>query len=86
MYLNHDLVMTLTCFRERSTWVAYAFEWLKLFFKKKMPFEGKNLQVMAGENNGLRASSAPLLGLFSIISKHVYWYIQQISGECLQDH
>ena len=36
--------------------------------------------------NGLRASYAPLLGLFSIIFKHVYWYIQQISGERLQDH
>ena len=34
------------------------------------------------------ASSAPLLGLFSIILKHVYWYIhvQHISGERLQDH
>ena len=27
-----------------------------------------------------------LQGLFSIIFKHVYWYIQQISGERLQDH
>ena len=33
-----------------------------------------------------RESSAPLLGLFSIICKHVYLYIQQISGERLQDH
>ena len=32
-----------------------------------------------------RESSAPLLGLFSIICKHVYLYIQQISGERLQD-
>ena len=32
------------------------------------------------------ASSASFLGLFSMISKHVYWYIQQTSGECLQDH
>ena len=31
------------------------------------------------------ASSAPLLGLFSTIFKHAYWYIQ-ISGERLQDH
>ena len=40
------------------------------------------------EKNGPRASSAPLLGLFSIIFKHVYWYmyIQQISGERLQGH
>ena len=36
--------------------------------------------------NGPKASSAPILGLFSIIFKHVYWYIQQISGERLQDH
>ena len=33
-----------------------------------------------------RESSAPLLGLFSIICQHVYLYIQQISGERLQDH
>ena len=32
------------------------------------------------------ASSAPLLGLFSIIFKHVYWYIQQLSGELFQDY
>ena len=36
--------------------------------------------------NGPRASSAPLLGLYSIIIKHGYWYIQQSSGERLQDH
>ena len=38
------------------------------------------------KENGPRALSAPLLGLFSLIFKHVYWYIQQISGERLQDH
>ena len=38
------------------------------------------------KKNVPRASSAPLLGLFSIIFKHVYWYIQQISGERLKDH
>ena len=38
------------------------------------------------KKNGQRASSAPILGLFSVIFKHVYWYIQQISGEHLQDH
>ena len=42
--------------------------------------------IILREKNGPRASSAPLLGLFSIIFKHVYWYIQQISGEHLQDH
>ena len=34
----------------------------------------------------LRASSVPTLGLNTIIFKHVYWYMQQISGERLQDH
>ena len=29
---------------------------------------------------------APALGLNTIIFKHVYWYMQQISGERLQDH
>ena len=59
----------------------------------KISFEGKNLEELANgqdidhsENNGPRASSAPLLRLFSIIFKHVYWYVQQISGERLQDH
>ena len=32
------------------------------------------------------ASSAPALGLNTIIFKHVYWFMQQISGERLQDH
>ena len=37
------------------------------------------------KKNGPRASSAPILGLFSVIFKHVYWpYIQQISGERLK--
>ena len=36
--------------------------------------------------NGPRASSAPTLGLNTIIFKRVYWYMQQISGERLQDH
>ena len=35
---------------------------------------------------GPRASSAPALELNTIIFKHVYWYMQQISGERLQDH
>ena len=35
--------------------------------------------------NGPRASSAPALGLNTIIFKYVYWYMKQISGERLQD-
>ena len=38
------------------------------------------------KENGPRASSAPALGLNTIIFKHVYWYMVQISGERLQDH
>ena len=44
------------------------------------------LIILKKEENGLRASSAPALGLNTIIFKHVYWYVQQISGERLQDH
>ena len=38
------------------------------------------------QENGPRALSAPALELNTIIFKHVYWYMQQISGERLQDH
>ena len=37
------------------------------------------------KTNDPRASSAPILGLFSIIFMFI-WYIQHISGEHLQDH
>ena len=46
---------------------------------------GQNIDYSEKEN-GPRASSAPALGLNTIIFKHVYWYMQQISGERLQDH
>ena len=46
---------------------------------------GQNIDYSEKEN-GPRASSAPALGLNSIIFKHVYWYMLQISGERLQDH
>ena len=43
--------------------------------------------IILKNENGPRASSAPLLGLNTmIIFKHVYWYMQQMSGERLQDH
>ena len=44
------------------------------------------LIILKKEEIGPRASSAPALGLNTIIFKHVYWYMQQISGERLQDH
>ena len=46
---------------------------------------GQNIDYSEKEN-GPRASSAPALGLNTILFKHVYWYMQQISGERLQDH
>ena len=92
--INHDPVMTLTQFMARSTWVDHAFKWGKLL---KCHLKGKAGRKLAnGQNidysekkkkkNGPRASSAPALGLNTIIFKHVYWYMQQISGERLQDH
>ena len=46
---------------------------------------GQNIDYSKKEN-GPRASSAPALGLNTIIFKYVYWYMKQISGERLQDH
>ena len=43
------------------------------------------LKILKKEN-GPRASSASVLELNTIIFKHVYWYMQQISGERLQDY
>ena len=67
------------------------FEWVDLL---KCHLMGKTCRILANgqdidypeKKNGPRASSAPILELFSIIFKHVHWYIQQISGERLQDH
>ena len=42
--------------------------------------------IILKKENGPRASSAPALGLNTIIFKYVYWYVKQISGERLQDH
>ena len=90
MAINHDPVMTLTQFMARSTWVDHAFKWGKLL---KCHLKGKASRKLANgqnidysEKNGPRASSAHALGLNTIIFKHVYWYMQQISGERLQDH
>ena len=42
--------------------------------------------IVLKKENGPRASSAPALGLNTIIFKYVYWHMKQISGERLQDH
>ena len=66
-----------------STWVAHAFEWEKLLqchlkgkASKKLA-NGQNIDYSEKKENGPRASSAPALGLNTIIFKHVYWYMQQ---------
>ena len=47
VYINHDPVMTLTKFMARSTLVAYAFEWGKLF---KWHLKGKASRLANGQN------------------------------------
>ena len=79
VYINHDPVMTLTKFMARSTWVAYASELGKLL--KWHLKEKANRKLANGQN--IEDSA---LELNTIIFKHVYWYMQLISGECLQDH
>ena len=44
VYINHDLVMTLTNFMARSTWAAYAFELGKLL---KCHLKGKASRKLA---------------------------------------
>ena len=55
----------------------------KTYRKLANGVNGQDIDYSEERKNGARASAAPLLGLFSIIFKHVY--IQQISGERLQD-
>ena len=42
--------------------------------------------IILKKNKWPKSSTAPLLGIFSMIFKHIYWYIQQILGERLQDN
>ena len=42
--------------------------------------------IILKKENGPRTPYAPALGLNTIIFKHAYWYMQQISGERLEDH
>ena len=85
VYINHDPVMTLTKFMARSTWVACASELGKLF--KCNLKEKTNRKLANGQNiedsekrKWPKGLSAPALELNTIIFKHVYWYMQLISG------
>ena len=91
VYINHDPVMTLTKFMARLTWVACASELGKLL--KCHLKEKANRKLANGQNiedsekrKWPKGLSAPALELNTIIFKHVYWYMQLISGERLQDH
>ena len=87
VYINHDPVMTLTKFMARSTWVAYAFELVKLL---QCHLKGKASRKLAnGQNIDYSEKRKWPKGFIchcTIIFKHVYWYRQQMSGERLQDH
>ena len=80
--------MTLTKFMARSTWVACASELgklLKCHLKEKANRKlanGQNIED-SDKRKWPKGLSAPALGLNTI---HVYWYMQLISGERLQDH
>ena len=83
--------MTLTKFMARSTWVACASELGKLL--KCHLKEKANRKLANGQNiedsekrKWPKGLSSPALELNTIIFKHVYWYMQLISGERLQDH
>ena len=85
VYINHDPVMTLTKFMARSTWVACASELGKLL--KCHLKEKANRKLANGQNiedsekrKWPKGLSAPALELNTIIFKHVYWYMQLISG------
>ena len=88
VYINHDPVMTLTKFMARSTWVACVSELGKLL--KCHLKEKANRKLANGQNiedsekrKWPKGLSAPALELNTIIFKHVYWYMQLISGERL---
>ena len=83
--------MTLTQFMARSTWVAYALEWGKLL---KCHLKGETSRKLAldiiliilKKENGPKGLICSCNGVECHKFKHVYWYMQQISGERLQDH
>ena len=72
----------------KKKWISGAHLLLNCYLKRKTSRKLANGQNIgySGTENGPRASSAPALGLNTIIFKYVYWYMKQISGERLQDH
>ena len=69
-------------------WTPGAHLLLKCYLKGKSAgnWQMDRILIILKKENGPRASSAPALGLNTIIFNYVYWYMKQISGERLQDH
>ena len=83
--INHDPVLTLIQLMARSTWVTQAFEWGNLLnvIKREKPagnWQMDRILIILNKENGPRESSAPALGVNTIIFKHVYWYLQRFQG------
>ena len=70
----------------KKKWTPGAHLLLKCYLKRKISRKLATILIILKKENGPRASSAPALGLNTIIFKYVYWYMKQISGERLQDH
>ena len=62
--------------------VKMSFEWGKPAENWQMD----RMMIILRKEHWPRASSAPALELNTIVFQHVYWYMQQISGERFQDH
>ena len=67
VYINHDCVMTLTYFKARSTWVPMHLNGGKLLTCHLRGNGQMDRILIILKTNGPRASSAPALGLNTII-------------------
>ena len=91
VYINHDPVMTWTKFMARSTWVAFAFELVKLL---KCHLKGKASRKLANGRNiedsekrkWPKGFICPCTGVKYHNIQTCLLVYQQISGERLQDH
>ena len=72
----------------KKKWTPGAHLLLKCYLKGGITgnWQMDRILIILKKENGPRASSAPALGLNTIIFKYAYWYMKQISGERLQDH
>ena len=83
---TNRLISRKLCVKHR--WLKYSNVYINhdpVMTLTKFMANGQNIED-SEKRKWPRASSAPALELNTIIFKHVYWYMQQISGERLQDH